>query len=150
MVGTIITQRVIIGGLIQRSPDGPFIRRDGETYPELFLDHRAAMIRSRVKSLARSHPRISLPEDERYAAHAVTHLEAWFVESRTKMNPSLLYGQAIQGRYEGRSIGVIDTLHLTEVARSAKLLCSSPSFPSESQARCQAMVSNLFDMDQYP
>ena len=27
------------------SPDGPFIRRDGETYPELFLDHRFAMIR---------------------------------------------------------------------------------------------------------
>ena len=27
------------------NPEGPFIRRDGETYPELFLDHRQAMIR---------------------------------------------------------------------------------------------------------
>ena len=61
-----------------------------------------------------------ITEDERYAAHAVTHLEAWFVQSSTKMNPSLLYGQAIQGRYKGRSIGIIDTLHLAEVARSAK------------------------------
>ena len=62
------------------------------------------------------------------------------------MNPSLLYGQAIQGRYS-RSIGVIDTLHLTEVAR-AKILCSSPSFPT-SLKQVWAMVSNLFDVDQY-
>ena len=26
------------------NPDGPFIRRDGETYPELFLDHRQTLI----------------------------------------------------------------------------------------------------------
>ena len=115
------------------NPDGPFIRRDGETYPELFLDHRQAMIRLSeiVGTLTSAY---IVTKDEQYATHAVKHLEAWFVQSSTKMNPSLLYGQAIQGRYEGRSIGVIDTLHLTEVARSAKILCSSPSFPTKSQA----------------
>ena len=114
------------------NPDGPFIRRDGETYPELFLDHRLAMVRlsELVGTLTSAY---LITEDERYAAHAVTHLEAWFVQSSTKMNPSLLYGQAIQGRYKGRSIGIIDTLHLAEVARSAKILCSSPSFPTSSQ-----------------
>ena len=34
------------------------------------------------------------------------------------MNPHLLYAQAIKGRFTGRSIGIIDTLHLVEVARA--------------------------------
>ena len=31
------------------------------------------------------------------------------------MNPNLLYAQAISGRFTGRGIGIIDTLHLVEV-----------------------------------
>ena len=54
------------------------------------------------------------------------------------MNPSLLYGQAIKGRHTGRSIGVMDTIHLTEVARGAKLLCASPRFTEEDQVQVKA------------
>ncbi len=35
------------------------------------------------------------------------------------MNPNLQYAQAIQGRFTGRGTGIIDTLHLVEVARAA-------------------------------
>src|SRR5262245_49684874 len=38
------------------------------------------------------------------------------------MNPSLLYSQAIHGRVTGRGIGIIDTVHLVEVARAASVL----------------------------
>jgi hypothetical protein len=38
------------------------------------------------------------------------------------MNPNLLYAQAIKGRFTGRGIGIIDTLHLVEVARAAPVL----------------------------
>ena len=31
------------------------------------------------------------------------------------MNPNLLYAQAIKGRFTGRGIGIIDTIHLVEV-----------------------------------
>jgi len=34
------------------------------------------------------------------------------------MNPSLLYAQAIKGRFTGRGTGIIDTIHLMEVAKS--------------------------------
>ena len=34
------------------------------------------------------------------------------------MNPHLLYSQAIHGRVTGRGIGIIDTVHLVEVARA--------------------------------
>jgi hypothetical protein len=42
------------------------------------------------------------------------------------MNPNLLYAQAIKGRYTGRGIGIIDTLHLVEVARAIEVMEKAP------------------------
>jgi hypothetical protein len=58
----------------------------------------------------------------RYAARAAKHLDAWFVDASTRMNPHLNYAQAIIGVNTGRGIGVIDTLHLVEVARAVAVL----------------------------
>ena len=115
------------------NPAAPYIQRDGETNPDNFIDHRQSMIRlSDIVAILTS--AYLLTQDETYAAQAATHLKAWFVDDTTRMNPSLLYGQAIKGLHSGRSIGVIDTIHLVEVARGAKLLCASPSFAAEDQA----------------
>ena len=114
--------------------EGPYIRRYGETTPEIFFAHRHAMVRLSeiIGTLTSAY---LLTDEEKYAGQAVRHLKAWFVDEATRMNPSLLYGQAIMGRHTGRSIGIIDTLHLTEVARGAKLLCESPSFSSGDQQK---------------
>ena len=126
------------------NPNGPFIRRDGQTYPGLFVAHRHAMVRlSDIVGTFTS--AYLLTEDDRYVTAAVTHLQAWFVNKETCMNPSLLYGQAIMGRSTGRSIGIIDTLHLTEVARGAKLLCSSPAFTPENQAAVKRWFHTYLD-----
>lgn len=118
-------------------PDGPYIRRDGETNPENFIAHRQAMIRfSDIMGTLTS--AYLLADDEKYARQAVVHLNAWFVDEATRMNPNLSYGQAIKGRHSGRSIGIIDTIHLTEVARSARILCDSSSFAEECQEQVKA------------
>jgi hypothetical protein len=98
------------------NPDGPYIQRDGMTNPENFTDHRKAMIRLSqiVGSLASAY---KITGDEKYVRQAFIHLKAWFVDSDTRMNPSLLYAQAIRGRYTGRGIGIIDTIQLMEVAQ---------------------------------
>jgi hypothetical protein len=108
------------------------VRRDGQTNPDNFIAHRKSMIRLSdiVGTLTSAY---LITKDEKFAAQAVVHLEAWFVDDETRMNPSLLYGQAIKGRHSGRSIGIIDTIHLCEVARGAKLLCVSGSFPKQDQ-----------------
>jgi hypothetical protein len=41
------------------------------------------------------------------------------------MNPNLEYAQAIHGRTTGRGIGIIDTIHLVEVAQAIPLLVKS-------------------------
>jgi len=98
------------------NPDGPYIRRDGETNPENFIEHRLAMIRFSqvVGALASAY---LLTGDEGYVKHAFTHIHAWFTDPDTKMNPNLLYAQAIKGITTGRGIGIIDTIHLMEVAQ---------------------------------
>jgi hypothetical protein len=68
-----------------------------------------------------------LTKDERYAKHAVKHLRAWFIDDATRMNPNLQFGQAIHGRVTGRGIGIIDTIHLVEVAQSINVLKDSRS-----------------------
>src|SRR5438034_1387358 len=103
------------------NPDGPYIQKDGMTNPDNFVEHRHAMIRFSIHvATLTSAWRIS--NDAKYADAALKHIRAWFVDEKTRMNPNLQYAQAIKGITTGRGTGVIDTVHLIEVARSASLL----------------------------
>ena len=108
------------------NPKGPYIQRDGMTNPDNFVEHRRAMIRLSlaVPALAAAY---KITKDRKYADHAARHLRAWFVDDATKMNPNLQYAQAIQGRFTGRGTGIIDTLHLVEVARAAWQIDMKPA-----------------------
>lgn len=107
------------------NPEGPYVRNDGLSNPNNFVSHRHAMIRmSRIVGAMTS--QYLLTGEPKYAEKAMEHLRAWFVTDSTKMNPNMLYAQAIKGLYTGRGIGLIDGLHLIEAARSAYLLQNVP------------------------
>jgi hypothetical protein len=101
--------------------DGPYVNRDGMTNPNNFVAHRHAMIRlSRIiGALASAY---TITHDKRYVLHAMKHLRAWFIDPETKMNPNLQFSQAIKGRATGRNYGIIDTIHLMEVAQGARVM----------------------------
>ena len=115
------------------NPNGPYIRKDGLSNPDNFVAHRKAMMRLSdiIGTLASLY---KMTGESAYAKRAVNHLKAWFVDEDTKMNPSLLYGQAIKGRHTGRSIGIIDTIHLVEVALGAKVLLGASEFLQSDQS----------------
>ena len=104
-----------------QNPDGPYIQRDGMTNPDNFADHRRYLIRLSVQVPALV-AAWKLTGDRRYGAHAAKHLRAWFLNEKTRMNPSLKFAQAIKGRVTGRGVGIIDTIHLVEVARAVESL----------------------------
>lgn len=99
-----------------QNPEGPYIQKDGMTNPENFVAHRLAMIRFSkiIGALASAY---KLTGDQKYVKQAMLHLQAWFINEGTMMNPNLLYAQAIKGRFTGRGIGIIDTIQLMEVAQ---------------------------------
>jgi hypothetical protein len=109
------------------NPSGPYIQKDGLTNPDNFTAHRQAMVRfSRIiGSLASAYV---LTDNEKYTKHAATHFRAWFIDTSTMMNPSLLYAQAIKGKVTGRSIGIIDMIQMIEVAQGLKVMEKSSSF----------------------
>jgi Alginate lyase len=106
-----------------KDPNGPYINRDGQSNPENFDQHRKVMVALSIQMPALTAAWL-LTGDRRYGQKACAHLRAWFVSPETRMNPNLLYAQAVQGSSTGRSYGIIDTLHLVEVARAASFLTS--------------------------
>lgn len=102
-------------------PNGPYIQRDGLTNPQNFTAHRLAMIRF-SKVVGNLTSAYILTKNTKYSKAAMGHLKAWFIDTATLMNPSLLYGQAITRKVSGRGIGIIDMIQMVEVAQSVSVL----------------------------
>jgi len=104
-----------------QNPNGPYIQKDGLTNPDNFVAHRFAMIRFSqiIGSLASAY---KLTKKTKYVKHAVLHFKAWFLTVESRMNPNLQYAQAIKGLFTGRGIGIIDSIHLLDVAQGTLVM----------------------------
>ena len=109
-----------------KNPGGAYVRRDGMTNPDNFVEHRTFLMKLSVQVPALA-AAWKVTRDRRYSDHAAAHVRAWFVDESTRMNPNLELAQAIHGLYTGRGTGVIDTIHLVEVARAIPLLAEAGS-----------------------
>ncbi len=114
----------------------PYIRKDGVSNPEI-----EKLDRYPLGSLAKSVETLSLAyyltSDEKFAQKAVENLRVWFINSDTKMNPNMNYGQTIPGIRNGlgRGEGVLDTYSFIEMLDGVELLKKSKSFtPVDQQA----------------
>jgi hypothetical protein len=116
-----------------KNPDGPYIRRDGETNPANFVEHRRLLMRF-VRDEGALLAAYDLTHEEKFAAAAVRHLHAWFVDPATLMNPDLQFAQSIKGVCTGRGTGIIDTVHLAEVALGIPVLRGSAAFTAADDA----------------
>jgi len=113
-------------------PDGPYIRKDGDSNPENFVAHRLALMRlSEIAGALGAAYKFT--GKEKYAKALLVHLNAWFVNSETQMNPQMRYAQAIMGKVDGRGIGIIDTIHLVEVIMAARAIMSSKAWGSKNR-----------------
>ena len=126
------------------NPEGPYIRKDGQSNPGNFSEHRKAMIRmsEEVSTLTSAW---MLTSEKKYADKALEHLKAWFVDTTTLMNPNMLYAQAIWGRYTGRGIGLIDAYHLVEVAQSAYVLIEKKGISADDGEKIKAWFAAFLD-----
>ena len=116
-----------------KHPDGPYIRRDGETNPANFVGHRRLLF-AFARDVGALTAAYDLTHEERFAQGAVAQLRAWFVDPATRMNPNLQYAQSIQGVCTGRGTGLIDTVHLAEVALGVRALHGSPALDAATEA----------------
>ena len=102
-------------------PNGPYVNRDGQSNPDNFNEHRKAMVALSIQMPALTAAWM-LSRNPRFGQHAAQHLRAWFIDPKTRMTPNLEFAQGVHGVSTGRSYGIIDTLHLVEVARAASII----------------------------
>jgi hypothetical protein len=127
------------------STDGlPYVRRDGESNPGNFIDHRNAMneLKFRVAELTAGY---MITGDEKYAEKAVKWLDEFFLDENTYMTPHLLYAQAIPGVCSGRGIGIIDTLHLIGIPVAVEKLKKSEFMKPEIYNGIKKWFSDYLD-----
>ncbi len=113
-------------------PNGlPYMRKDGETNPEV-KDYKD---KDYLPTLCEAVFTLSLAnyfsEEEKYAKHAIKLLQVWFLDTATKMNPNLNYGQAVKGQNTGRGAGLIDTRHFIKLIDGINLLKQSGKLSSK-------------------
>ena len=102
-------------------PGGPYIRKDGERFPDRFqanvTDLRA--MSAAILSLGMG---AYLAGRAGCSSRAASVLSTWFLDPKTRMNPHLEHGQMIHGVNTGRGAGQIDCRPLMDVAQGVVLL----------------------------
>jgi len=114
-----------------KKPNGlPYIKRDGETNPENFSQHRMVVktLRDSVAALAAAY---KITGEDKYVTKAAELLKVFFLDAKTRMNPSLNFAQAVPGVSPGRGIGIIDTLHIIEIPAAVKAMEKAKAFPAD-------------------
>lgn len=108
-------------------PGGTYLQRKGTANPDAFTAHRDALLDMSiwVAALAAAY---LLTKEERYAEAAMKHLHAWFVDPATSMTPSLMYAAVVLPAKAGQFEGVVETVHLAEVAQAIPFLARAEAF----------------------
>ncbi|MCU0454678.1 MAG: alginate lyase family protein [Bacteroidales bacterium] len=124
-------------------PDGlPFIRRDGERYPQAGID------RSQLGNLMESVKTLSLAwfftGEIKYAERAAFLLKVWFLNPETLMNPHLEYAQSIPGITTGRGIGIIDVRGMYTLVDAITLLENSGAIHPDDMNGIKRWFSDFF------
>lgn len=106
----------------------PFIRRDGQVYPESRVDHDGVRLQKTIGRVQALSLAWYLTGEERYAQGASRLLRVFFLDTATHMNPNLRFAQAVLGVTEGRGIGIIDTRNMPQLVDALRLLDGAPGW----------------------
>lgn len=126
-------------------PNGlPYVRRDGETNPEIekIPDHK--MLNEtvhRIQILALCYFFTGKPE---YTKKAADHLRVWFLDDSTRMNPHMNFAQGVPGRSTGRGVGVLDGRRFASLVDVLPILESSTEMSSDEKAKLRAWFSEYY------
>jgi len=123
----------------------PYIRKDGQTNPEVKKYKDKEYMPSMCAEVEKLSLAYFFTGNEKYAKHAATLLRVWFIDTATKMNPNLNFGQAVKGQNTGRGAGLIDTRHFIKVIDGAGLISTSASWSKQDALALQNWFASFLN-----
>jgi len=108
----------------------PYIRKDGEVNPET-RNELTDYVRKNdcFRAIGTLGQAFYFTEEAKYAEKALQLINTWFLDSETKMNPNLNFGQGVPGRSNGRPYGIIEFRILDEVIKTLEILEHQAALP---------------------
>ena len=115
---------------------GPYVRRDGDTNPDIESNR---FDRSALSRMTREADTLALAfyysSERKYAEGAARVIRTWFLDPATRMNPNMNFAQAVPGVSNGRPEGVLDGASFIGVIDAAGLIAPSGALaPAENAA----------------
>lgn len=119
----------------------PYIRKDGLRNPEYYEitdSQEMDRVEDDAETMALAY---YFTKEDKYAHWASQIIKTWFLNSETRQNPNLNFGQAIPGINTGRGIGLIETRGLFRVIDAAILIQDSNSWSREDHSALKKWFS---------
>jgi hypothetical protein len=114
-------------------PKAPYVRKDGQANPNRFLANKTALnsMSDAVFSLGTG---AYFLDEPRYAQRAARVIRIWFLDPKTRMNPSLDNAQAIRNLNTGRGSGVLDGRVFIRAIQGMEFLAQTGAWDPKEQA----------------
>jgi len=83
--------------------------------------------------------------DESFIPSIANRIDTWFLDTSTRMNPNLNFGQVIPPSNIGRAEGVIDTHVLVDLVEGVQILSKSSRFPLDTYKGLKNWFSEYYN-----
>jgi hypothetical protein len=115
------------------NPAGQYIRRDGRVNPDRFMANRTAL-NAMCDAVFTLGSAAFFLDDARYGQRAARIVNAWFVNPKTRMNPSLEHARAVRGVDSGSAEGVLDGRFFIRAIQGMEFLAQAGAWDPKDQA----------------
>ncbi len=123
----------------------PYIRKDGQVNPERHAIEDARYFGKLIQEVYQLSLAHYFSGDNKYAKHATKLLTTWYLDSKTRMNPNLNFGQSIPGRTKGRGIGLIDTREVAKLIDAVQILKSTQGIEIDTYKGIKVWYSDFLE-----
>ena len=124
-------------------PDGlPYIKKDGlrnPTYYDITDSQEINKVEEGALTLALAY---YFTHENKYADFASKLIKTWFLDTETRQNPNLNFGQGIPGLNIGRGTGIIETRDVYRVQDAAILIQETPNWSKENHEALKKWFSD--------
>ncbi len=128
------------------NPKGAYVRRDGETNPDI---ESGRFDRSALSRMAREADTLAhayyYSGERKYAEGAARVIRTWFLDPATRMNPNMNFAQAVPGVSNGRAEGVLDGASFIGVIDAAGLIGPSGALTPDETTSLEDWFARYLD-----